>query len=174
MTAQVAFTGEAEAMGENDIVVATRCYIIRRKCCHCKAYEGRKCPKIQKWCSELYIYIYTYVKGSGTYRCTLLRKRFLTVEKHQEKHKCINKDGAFCCGYSGDRLGRFFRWALSLILNVFTDEAVTTSAGRSFHIFTTLWLKVNLRRSSLDRSFRSFSGCPRSPELSAIWKKSCH
>ncbi len=67
-------------------------------------------------------------------------------EKHQEKHSCISKDGAFCCGYSGDRLGRFFRWASSLFLNIFTDEAVTTSAGRSFHIFTTVWLKVTLRR----------------------------
>ncbi len=53
MTAQVAFTGEAEAMGENDIEVATRCYIIRRKCCHCKAHEGRQSSKIQKWCYEL-------------------------------------------------------------------------------------------------------------------------
>ncbi len=87
-------------------------------------------------------------------------------------YKCISMDGAFCCGYSGDRLGRFFRWAPSLVLNIF--EAVTTSSGRSFHIFTTLWLKVNLRRSSLDRSFRSFSGCARSLEVSAIWKKSCH
>ncbi len=51
--------------------------------------------------------------------------------------------------------------AAGLFLNAFTDEAVTTSAGRSFHICTTLWRKVNLRRSSLDRSFRSFSGCPR-------------
>ncbi len=108
------------------------------------------------------------IKGSGTYPCTLLSKRFLAVEKHQEKHKCISKDGAFCCGYSGDRLGRFFRWTFGLFLNAFIDEAVTTSAGRSFHIFTTLWLKVNLCRSSLDRSFRSLSGCPRSLEVSAI------
>ncbi len=85
----------------------------------------------------------------------------------------VHKQGR-CCSYSGDRLGRFFRWASSLFLNTFTEEAVTTSAGRSFHICTTLWLKVNLRRSSLDRSFRSFSGCPRSLEVSAIWKKSCH
>ncbi len=70
-------------------------------------------------------------------------------------YKWISMDGAFCCGFSGDRLGKFFRWASSLVLNIFTDEAVTTSSGRSFHIFTTLWLKVNLRRSSLDRSFRS-------------------
>ncbi len=120
------------------------------------------------------MYMYICIKGSGTYPCTLSSKRFLTVEKHQEKHKCISKDGAFSCGYSGNRLGRFFRWASGLFLNIFTDEAVTTSAGRSFHKFTTLWLKVNLRRSSLDRSFRSFSGCPRSLEVSAIWKKSCH
>ncbi len=104
--------------------------------------------------------MYICIKGSGTYPCTLLSKRFLTVEKHQEKHKCISKDGAFCCGYSGDRLGRLFRWASSLFLNIFTEEAVTTSAGRSFHIFTTIRLRVNLRRSSLDRSLRSFSGCP--------------
>ncbi len=83
----------------------------------------------------------------------------------------VHKQGR--CGYSGDRLGRFFRWASSLFLNIFRDEAVTTSAGRSFHIFTTLWLKVNLRKSSLDRSFRSFSGCPRSLEVSAIWKRFC-
>ncbi len=114
------------------------------------------------------------IKGSGTYPCTLLSKQFLTVEKHHEKHKCISKDGAFYCGYSGDRLGRFFRRESSLFLNIFTEEAVTTSVGRSFHIFTTLWLKINLRRSSLDRSFRSFSGCPHSLEVSAIWKKSYH
>ncbi len=119
-------------------------------------------------------FVYICIKGSGTYPCTLLNKRFLTVEKHQEKHKCISKDGAFCCGYSGDRLGRFFRWASSLFLNAFTDDAVTTSGGRSSHIFTTLWLKVNLRRSSLDLSFYSFSGCPRSLDVSAIWKKPCH
>ncbi len=39
--------------------------------------------------------------------------------------------GAFCCGFSGDRLGRFFRWASSLFLNIFTEEAATTSVGRS-------------------------------------------
>ncbi len=122
----------------------------------------------------MYMHMYICIKGSGTYPCTLLSKRFLTVEKHQEKHKCISKDGAFCCGYSGDCLGRFFRWASSLFLNIFTEETVATSVGRSFHIFATLWLKVNLRRSSLDRSFGSFSGCPRSLEVSAIWKKSCH
>ncbi len=55
------------------------------------------------------ICMYIRIKGSGTYPCTLLRKRSSTVEKQQEKHKCISKDGAFCCGYSGDRLGRFFR-----------------------------------------------------------------
>ncbi len=116
---------------------------------------------------HLYIYVYICIKGSGTYPFTLLSKRFLTAEKHQEKHKCISKDGAFCCGYSGYRQGRFFRWASSLFLNIFTEESVTTSAGRPFHIFTTLWLRVNLRRSSLDRFFRSFSGCPRSLEVSA-------
>ncbi len=103
----------------------------------------------------MYLYVYICIEGSGTYPCTLLSQRFLTVEKHHGKHKCISKDGAFCCSYSGDRLGRFFRWASSLFLNIFTDEAVTTSAGRSVHIFTTFWLKVNLRRSSLDRSFRA-------------------
>ncbi len=156
MSAQVAFTGEAEAMRENDIVVVTRCYIIRRKCCHCKAYEGRQYSKSRNGVLNfIYVYIHICIKGSGTYPCTLLSKRFLKVEKHQEKHKCISKDGVFCCGYSG------------LFLSIFTDEAVTTSAGRSFHIFT-LWLKVNLRRSSLDRSFRSFSGCPRSRGVSHL------
>ncbi len=100
--------------------------------------------------------MYICIKGSGTYPCTLLSKRFLTAEKHREKHKCISKDGVFCCGYSGDRLGRFFRWASSLFLNISTEEAVTTSAGRSFQIFTTVWLKVNLPRSSLDRFCRNF------------------
>ncbi len=37
--------------------------------------------------------------------------------KNQKKHKCISKDGA-------------------LVFNGFTDEAVATSAGRSFNIFT--------------------------------------
>ncbi len=83
-------------------------------------------------------------------------------KRNQEKHKLISKDVAFCCGYSGDRLGRFLRWASRLSLNALTDEAVTTSADWSFHIFTTLWLKVNLRRSSLNRPFLSFRGCPRS------------
>ncbi len=76
-------------------------------------------------------------KGSGTYPCDLLSRQFLTVE-NTKKNKCISMDGAFCCGYSGDRQGRFFRWASSLVLNIFTDEAVTTSSGKSFHIFTTL------------------------------------
>ncbi len=35
-----------------------------------------------------------------------------------------------------------------MFLNAFADEAVTTSAGRSFPIFTTLWLKVN--QASID------------------------
>ncbi len=35
--------------------------------------------------------------------------------------------------------------------------AETMSAGRSFHMFITLWLNVNLRRSGLDRSFTSGS-----------------
>ncbi len=93
--------------------------------------------------------MYIFIKGSGAYPCTLLSNRFLPeVYEKFMKHKCISKDG-----YSGDRLGRFFRWAPSLFLNAFTDEVVTTSAGRSFHNFTTLWLEVNLRGSSLDRSF---------------------
>ncbi len=132
-----------------------------------------KTLSFETFCKSMHVCIYMY-KGSGTYPCTLLSKQFLIAEKHQEKHKCISKDGSYCCGYSGDRIGRFFRWASSLVLNIFTAEAVTTSSCRSFHIFTTLWLKVNLRRSSLDRSFRSFSECPRSLEVSAIWKKSCH
>ncbi len=32
-------------------------------------------------------YMYICIKGSGTYPCSLLSKRFLTVEKHQEKHQ---------------------------------------------------------------------------------------
>ncbi len=59
-----------------------------------------------------------YIKGSGTYPCTLLSKLCLAVQKHQEEHKCISKDGAFCYGYSGDRLARFFRWASSLFLKI--------------------------------------------------------
>ncbi len=74
--------------------------------------------------------MYICIKGSGTYPFTLLSKWFLTAEKHQEKHKRINKDGAFRCGYSGDRLGWLFRWASSLFLNIFKEEAVTTSADR--------------------------------------------
>ncbi len=114
--------------------------------------------------------MYICINGTGTYPCTLLSKRVLTAEKHQEKHKCISKDGTFCFGYSGDRLERFFWWASSLFLNIFTEEAVTASAGKSFHIFTTLGLKVNLRRSSLDRFFRSLSGCPRSLIGSAFFR----
>ncbi len=49
---------------------------------------------------------------------------------------------------------------------------VTTSAGRSFHMSIILWLKVNLRRWSLSRSFSSFS--PRSVKVSTIWKMSRH
>ncbi len=45
---------------------------------------------------------------------------------------------------------------------------------RSCHVFSTLWMEVNLRRSSRDRSFHSFSGCPRSLEVSAIRKKFSH
>ncbi len=112
-----------------------------------------------------YMNVCICITVSGTYPCPILSKH------HQEKHKCKSKGDALCSGYPSVHIGRFFRLASSLLLNAFTDEAVTTSAGRSFHIFISLWLKVNLRRSGLDRSFHSFSGCPRSLEVSAIWKK---
>ncbi len=114
-------------------------------------------------------------KGCWTYPCTLLSYRVShKYVRRQEKHKCIRKEGAFCCGYSGGRLGRFLRWASSLVLNAFTSKDVTTSAGRSFHIFSPIWLKVNLRRLSLDRSFRRFSGYPRTLGVSAVLEKSRH
>ncbi len=72
------------------------------------------------------------------------------------------------CACSGDCLGRFLRWAFNWFLKALTVETVTTPAGKSFHIFITLWLKVKLRRLSLDRSFLSFRECPRSLEVSDI------
>ncbi len=77
-------------------------------------------------------------KGQWDVSLYPIKQTVFNSGKHLEKHTCISMDGAFCCGYSGDRLGRFFRWASSLVLNIFMDEAVTTSSGRSFHIFTTL------------------------------------
>ncbi len=117
-------------------------------------------------CSEIYTYMYICTKGSATFPRTPVFSA--------EKHKWIRWDGAFCGGYFGEHLGRFLMRASSLFLNVLTDEAITTSAGRSFHMFPTLWLKVNLRRSSLNRSFLSFRECPRSLEVPDIWKKSSH
>ncbi len=53
-------------------------------------------------------------------------------------------------------------------------SVVKMSSGRSFHVFTTLWLKIHLRRTSLVRSFFCLRECPRSPEVPAIWKKWLH
>ncbi len=87
----------------------------------------------------------------------------------------MRKYGAFCCGYSNNRLRRFLRWASSLFLNALTVEGRNNVCGQvTPHIHYLLWLKVNLRRSSLDIAFLSFRECPRSLELSAIWKKSRH
>ncbi len=87
--------------------------------------------------------------------------------------KCyrIRKNGACCYYYSAGHLRRLLKWASSKLLKAFSLGAVTTSAGRSFHMFTTLWLNVNLRRSSLDHSYFIFRECPRSLEVSAIRSK---
>ncbi len=74
------------------------------------------------------------------------------------------KNGACCYYYSGGHPGISLKWASSSFLKIFVVGAVTMSAGRSFHMFTTLCLNVNLRRSSLVRSFFSFRECPRSLE----------
>ncbi len=85
--------------------------------------EPRKCPTNERGAPPLEItsgairvhsvlsqlFFYRCIKGSVTFPCTLLSKRFLTVEKHQEKQKCISKDGAFCCGYSGYITRAIFR-----------------------------------------------------------------
>ncbi len=84
------------------------------------------------------------------------------------------KNGACCYYYSGGHPGWRLKCASSSFLKIFAVGAVTMSAGRSFHILTTLWLNVNLRRSSLGRSFFSFKECPRSLEVSAICKTSRH
>ncbi len=84
------------------------------------------------------------------------------------------KNGAYCYYYSGGHPGRRLKWASSSFLKTFAVGAATMSAGKSIHMFTTLWLNVNLRRSSLDRYFFSFRECPRSLEVSAIWKNSRH
>ncbi len=72
-------------------------------------------------------YVYTY-KGQWDVCLYPIKKVVFnrSIYKNQEKHKCISKDGAFCCSYSGNRLWRFSRWASSLFFNAFTDEAVTT------------------------------------------------
>ncbi len=112
--------------------------------------------------------------GGIIYPCTLLSKRFLQKHiKKQEKHKWIHKT---VCSVAV--LWRPFKEILRhtscWFLNTLTVEAVTTPACRLFQIFTTLWPKVNLRRSSLDRSFVSYRECPRSLDVSAIWKMSRH
>ncbi len=84
------------------------------------------------------------------------------------------KIGAFCYYTSSGQPERRLTWASSIFLKTHAVGAVTMSAGRSFHMLTTLWLNVNLRRSSLGRSFFSFRECLRSLEVSIIWKMSRH
>ncbi len=54
----------------------------------------------------------------------------------------------------------------SSFLKAFVVGSVTMSAGRSLHMFTTLWLNLKLCRSSLDRSFFIFREGPRTLEVS--------
>ncbi len=86
----------------------------------------------------------------------------------------MRKNGACCYYYSDGHPGRRLKLASSSFLKTFVVGAVTTFVGRSFHKFTTLWLNVNLRNSSLDRFFFIIRECPRSLEVSAIWMKSRH
>ncbi len=97
--------------------------------------------------------MYICIEGSGTYPCTVLSKRVLQkyIKKARETQKRIRKNDVFHCRYSGDRQGRYLRCASCSFLNAFTVEAVTTSVGRSFHTVTTLSLKINMHRSSLDQ-----------------------
>ncbi len=135
-------------------------------------YEALVRLHLEYGMSAYCICMYISIKGSWTYLCTLLSTRFLTeVYKKTTRETQVHKQGRSVLLRLLWRSSReVFRWAL----NAFTDEAITTSAGRSFHIFTSLWLKVNLRRSSLDRSFRRLSGGHRSLEVSAMWKMFCH
>ncbi len=92
----------------------------------------------QDMCSNTIICMYICIKGSGTYPCTILSKRFYQkFIKHQEKHKCISKDGASCCGYSGDRLGRFFQVGLQLVFERLDRSSRNNFYGQTFHIYTT-------------------------------------
>ncbi len=84
------------------------------------------------------------------------------------------KNGACCYYYSNGHPGTRLKWMSSSFLETFAVVAVIMSAGMSFHMLTTLWLNVNLRRSNPDRPFFSFRECSRILELSAIWKKSRH
>ncbi len=44
-----------------------------------------------------------------------------------KKHKCISKNGTFCCGNSVESLERFLRRAFGLVLKALSDKAITTS-----------------------------------------------
>ncbi len=71
----------------------------------------------------------------------------------------IWKSRACYCSYSGDCRERILKCASSWRLRTPTAQAVTTITGRWFHIFTTLWLKNNLRITSLDRFLLRFREC---------------
>ncbi len=64
--------------------------------------------------------------------------------------------------------------ALAVTLVTLTGLAVTTSVGRPFLVFTTIWLQAGFHRSSIHRSFLRFRECPRSLEAPTIWKGSRH
>ncbi len=106
-------------------------------------------------------------------RCRMSHSKTFLGKLHKmlvnAEERCV------CCYYySGGHPGTCLKWASISFLNTFAVGAVTMSAGKSFDMFTTLWLNVKLSNSSLDHSFLSFRECPRIQEVSAIWKKSRH
>ncbi len=80
------------------------------------------------------------------------------------------KNGACCYYYSGGHPGWRLKRASTSYFKTFAVGAVTMSAGRSF----TYSLPFGWMQTCLDSSFFSFRECPRSLEVSAIWKKSRH
>ncbi len=68
-------------------------------------------------------------------------------------------------------LAVFLRLTSMRLSNALNAEVLATSTGKPLSILSTHWVRVNLCRSSLICSFFSLRECPRSLEVSAIWKK---
>ncbi len=77
--------------------------------------------------------MYICINDSETYPCNLLSKRLWTEAYKNTKRNTSAL--ARTVRSVAVTLARFLRWAYGLFLNAFTNDALATSAGRSFHIF---------------------------------------